>query len=51
MLNCTLVAAVHSVLLHLSNALRHLPGLPFPQGFLYVRSCKADNEYAHPLDL
>jgi len=21
------------------------------QGFLYVRSCKADNEYAHPLDL
>lgn len=21
------------------------------QGFLYVRSCKADNEYAHPLDM
>jgi Cu2+-containing amine oxidase len=21
------------------------------QGFLYMRSCKADNEYAHPLDL
>eukprot|EP00879_Flechtneria_rotunda_P011264 GHRR01011766.1.p1 GENE.GHRR01011766.1~~GHRR01011766.1.p1 ORF type:complete len:590 (+),score=170.84 GHRR01011766.1:1269-3038(+) len=21
------------------------------QGFLYVRTCKADNEYAHPLDL
>lgn len=21
------------------------------QGFLYVRACKADNEYAHPLDL
>lgn len=21
------------------------------QGFLYVRACKVDNEYAHPLDL
>ncbi len=21
------------------------------KGFLYVRTCKADNEYAHPLDL
>lgn len=22
-----------------------------PQGFLYMRSCKSDNEYAHPLDM
>jgi hypothetical protein len=21
------------------------------QGYLYVRACKEDNEYAHPLDL
>lgn len=21
------------------------------QGFLYVRTCKSDNEYAHPLDM
>jgi Cu2+-containing amine oxidase len=25
--------------------------LPLLQGFLYVRSSKTDNEYAHPLDL